>query len=85
MCIARAPLENVTSFATRTVAARDYCLVKVRSTDGVEGLGFCYVGSTGGRIAKVAESVPAHASGGCYLAGKTAEMLGKNSPGAVLK
>lgn len=54
VCIARVPLDNVTSFATRTVSARDYCLVKVRSTDGAEGIGFCYVGSAGGNIAKVA-------------------------------
>lgn len=52
--VARVPLDNVTAFATRTVSARDYCLVKVRSTDGVEGIGFCYVGSAGGNIAKVA-------------------------------
>jgi len=52
--IARVPLDRVTSFATRTVAARDYCLVKVRSVDGVEGIGFCYAGSTGGRIAQAA-------------------------------
>ncbi len=50
----RVPLDVVTSFATRTVTARDYCLVKVRSTDGVEGIGFCYVGSAGGNIARVA-------------------------------
>lgn len=54
VAIARVPLDTVTSFATRTVSARDYCLVKVRSTDGVEGIGFCYVGSAGGRIAEVA-------------------------------
>src|SRR4051812_46613509 len=54
VCVARVPLDNVTSFATRTVSARDYCLVKIRSTDGVEGIGFCYAGSTGGRIAQVA-------------------------------
>jgi L-alanine-DL-glutamate epimerase-like enolase superfamily enzyme len=54
VCVARVPLDNVTSFATRTVSARDYCLVKVRSTGGVEGIGFCYVGSAGGNIAKVA-------------------------------
>lgn len=54
VCVARVPLSKVTSFATRTVSARDYCLVKVRSTDGVEGIGFCYVGSAGGNIAKVA-------------------------------
>ena len=52
--IARVPLDTVTSFATRTVSSRDFCLVKVRSTDGVEGIGFCYVGSAGGRIAQVA-------------------------------
>src|ERR1700693_1393548 len=54
VCVARVPLDNVTSFATRTVSARDYCLVKVRSTAGVEGIGFCYVGSAGGNIARVA-------------------------------
>jgi len=54
VCVARVPLDVVTSFATRTVSARDYCLVKVRSTDGIEGIGFCYVGSAGGRIAQAA-------------------------------
>jgi len=54
VCVARVPLDVVTSFATRTVSARDYCLVKVRSTDGAEGSGFCYVGSAGGNIAKAA-------------------------------
>jgi len=54
VCVARVPLDVVTAFATRTVSARDYCLVKVRSADGVEGIGFCYVGSAGGRIAQVA-------------------------------
>ena len=54
VCIARVALDTVTSFATRTVSARDYCLVKVRSKDGVEGIGFCYVGSAGGRIAQIA-------------------------------
>ena len=54
VCVVRVPLDNVTSFATRTVSARDYCLVKVRSTRGVEGIGFCYAGSTAGNIVKVA-------------------------------
>jgi L-alanine-DL-glutamate epimerase-like enolase superfamily enzyme len=54
VCVARVPLDNVTSFATRTVSARDYCLVKVRSAEGLEGIGFCYAGSAGGRIAQVA-------------------------------
>lgn len=54
VCVVRVPLDKVTSFATRSVSARDYCLVKVRSTDGEEGIGFCYVGSSGGRIAAAA-------------------------------
>jgi len=51
---ARVPLENVTSFATRTVSARDYGLVRVRA-GGVEGIGFCYAGSSGGTL--VAQAV----------------------------
>ncbi len=47
---ARIPLDNVTAFATRTVSARDYGLVKVRSTDGVAGIGFCYAGSAAGSL-----------------------------------
>src|SRR3989304_2531182 len=54
VCVARVALDNVTSFATRTVSARDYCLVRVRSTDGVGGIGFFYAGSAGGSIARVA-------------------------------
>jgi L-alanine-DL-glutamate epimerase-like enolase superfamily enzyme len=48
------PLDVVTSFSTRTVSERHYCLVKVRSTEGVEGIGFCYVGSAAGDIARIA-------------------------------
>ena len=146
VCAASVPLDRVTSFATRTVSTRHYGLVKVRSTDGVEGLGFCYVGSAGGELLRVAveqllapvligkdsyaveglwqamyqeallhgragtvmralsildtalwdlnarthglplhkllgavqlESVPAYASGGYYLDGKTPQMLGE--------
>jgi L-alanine-DL-glutamate epimerase-like enolase superfamily enzyme len=47
---ARVPLDHVTSFATRTVSARDYGLVKIRSTDGAQGIGFCYAGSAGGTL-----------------------------------
>jgi L-alanine-DL-glutamate epimerase-like enolase superfamily enzyme len=50
----RVPLDNPTSFATRTVTARDYCLVKVTSGDGVVGHGFCYVGTTAGSLARIA-------------------------------
>ena len=48
------PLDKVTSFSTRTVSERHYCIVKVRGNDGNEGIGFCYVGSAGGDIAKIA-------------------------------
>jgi len=54
VCSIRVPLDRPTSFATRTVKARDYCLVKLRSTDGVEGIGFCYVGTAGASIAQTA-------------------------------
>lgn len=54
VCVVRVPLDRVTSFATRTVTAREYCLVKVRSSDGAEGIGFCYAGTTGGNIVRVA-------------------------------
>ena len=148
----RVPLKNVTSFATRTVSARDYGLVKVRSADGVEGIGFCYAGSSGGTMvahaveqllapillgkdsllveglwqrmfeetllhgragsvmraisildcalwdlnarsaklplykylgAVVDDAVPAYASGGYYLAGKTPKKLGEEMAGYV--
>ncbi len=42
------PLDQVTSFSTRKVAARDYVLVSVRTADGHEGQGFCYGGSRAG-------------------------------------
>jgi len=50
----RVPLDNVTSFATRTVSARDYALVRVRTDDGVEGIGFCYGGSRAGHLVTLA-------------------------------
>lgn len=152
VCAAAVPLDRVTSFATRTVAVRHYGLVKVRSTDGVEGIGFCYVGSAGGVLLGAAveqllaplligkdsyaveglwramydeallqgragtvmraisildtalwdlnarthavplhkylgacqlDTVPAYASGGYYLDGKTPEMLGQEMAGYV--
>ncbi|MBI3938305.1 MAG: mandelate racemase/muconate lactonizing enzyme family protein [Betaproteobacteria bacterium] len=54
VCLARVPLASVTSFATRTVSARDYCLVRVRSAEGVEGIGFCYAGSSAGNVVRAA-------------------------------
>jgi L-alanine-DL-glutamate epimerase-like enolase superfamily enzyme len=50
VCTARIPLDRVTAFATRSVSTRDYGLVKVRSSDGVEGIGFCYAGSSAGTL-----------------------------------
>jgi len=46
----RVPLDNATAFSTRLVTGRDYGLVKVRSDDGGEGIGFCYTGSRGGAL-----------------------------------
>lgn len=54
VCSVRVPLDRPTAFATRTVNVREYCLVKIRSTDDIEGIGFCYVGNAGGEIARVA-------------------------------
>lgn len=53
VCVARVPLDRVTSFSTRTVKVRDYCLVKVQSADGATGIGFCYVGNAGANVARV--------------------------------
>ncbi len=54
VCIARVPLENAVSFSTRKVNAREYCLVRVRSTDGAEGIGYCYAVNVSGRLLAVA-------------------------------
>ena len=54
VAVARVPLDRPTSFSTRTVTERHYGLVKVRSSDGHEGIGFCYAGSRGGDLVKVA-------------------------------
>jgi L-alanine-DL-glutamate epimerase-like enolase superfamily enzyme len=50
VCVAVVPLEKVTSFATRTVRERHYCLVKVRSVEGIEGVGYCYAGDRVGQL-----------------------------------
>jgi L-alanine-DL-glutamate epimerase-like enolase superfamily enzyme len=46
----RVPLGRPTSFSTRQVLARDYTLIRVRTTDGSEGIGFCYAGSSAGEL-----------------------------------
>jgi L-alanine-DL-glutamate epimerase-like enolase superfamily enzyme len=44
------PLDHPTSFSTRRVTARDYALVRVRTADGAQGIGFCYGGSRAGSL-----------------------------------
>ena len=44
------PLSSPLAFATRRVEAREYTLVRVRTTDGVEGTGYCYCGNRGGYL-----------------------------------
>jgi L-alanine-DL-glutamate epimerase-like enolase superfamily enzyme len=53
-CVVRLPLDVETSFATRKVSARDYCLIRIGTADGSEGIGFCYAGSRGGSIVAAA-------------------------------
>jgi len=50
VCVARVPLDAPVTFSTRTVLAREYCLVKVRSDDGTEGIGYCYAVNSAGRL-----------------------------------
>lgn len=47
----RVPLERPVAFATRTVEAREYLLVRVTGDDGVTGVGFCYPGDHGALLA----------------------------------
>jgi len=49
-CTVCVPLDRPTSFATRDVAVRDYGLVRVRTDDGITGIGFCYAGSAAGGL-----------------------------------
>lgn len=148
----KAPLDRATAFARRKVLDREYSLVRIRTDDGIEGIGHCYGGHaaadlvsqavrlllkpvllgqdscdteilwqdmyqeallhgrTGSvmraisivdtalwdcnaRAAKLPlykylgsaarESVPAYASGGYYLEGKSPEMLGEEMAGYV--
>jgi L-alanine-DL-glutamate epimerase-like enolase superfamily enzyme len=51
---AAVPLERVTSLATRTASKREFGVVKVHASDGIEGIGFCYVGSAGGELLRAA-------------------------------
>ncbi|MBM3956984.1 MAG: mandelate racemase/muconate lactonizing enzyme family protein [Gemmatimonadetes bacterium] len=48
------PLDQEAAIAKRAITERHYCLVRARNRTGIEGIGFCYVGSLGGRLATVA-------------------------------
>ncbi len=50
VCVARVPLNHPVTFSTRTVKAREYCLVRVRAEDGIEGLGYCYAVNSSGIV-----------------------------------
>lgn len=50
VCIARVPLDTPVTFSTRTVHAREYCLVRVTSDDGHQGIGYCYAVNSAGRL-----------------------------------
>jgi L-alanine-DL-glutamate epimerase-like enolase superfamily enzyme len=50
----RVPLDRPTAFARRQVLACDYALVKVRTDDGLEGIGHCYAGNFGGSVVTLA-------------------------------
>jgi L-alanine-DL-glutamate epimerase-like enolase superfamily enzyme len=48
------PLLRATAFARRQVTARDYSLVKIRTDEGIEGIGHCYAGHSGGNVVTTA-------------------------------
>lgn len=53
-CTVSVPLTDPVSFSTRRVTSRDYTLVRVQDNGGIEGIGFCYGGSSGGNIVTAA-------------------------------
>jgi L-alanine-DL-glutamate epimerase-like enolase superfamily enzyme len=48
------PLDQPTAFARRQVTGRDYTLVRIRTDDGLEGIGHCYAGHAGGAVVSLA-------------------------------
>ena len=53
-CTASIPLETPTTFATRVVAERHFTIVRLRREDGIEGLGYCYIGNKAGHLGTIA-------------------------------
>jgi L-alanine-DL-glutamate epimerase-like enolase superfamily enzyme len=52
--LARVPLEQPTSISTRSITERHYLLVRVVSSDGASGIGFCYAGHRAGALSALA-------------------------------
>jgi L-alanine-DL-glutamate epimerase-like enolase superfamily enzyme len=50
----RIPLRQAAAFARREVRAREYSLTMVRTDDGIEGIGHCYAGHSGGKVVTTA-------------------------------
>jgi L-alanine-DL-glutamate epimerase-like enolase superfamily enzyme len=44
----RIPLKNTSATSTREIRHREWVLVRVRSEDGAEGIGYTYAGTSGG-------------------------------------
>lgn len=53
-CTVSVPLDRPIAFSTRTVQSREYTLVRIRDSDGLAGIGFCYVSNGGGDLATYA-------------------------------
>jgi len=49
-CVARVPLDHPIQFSTRTVTAREYCLVRVVADSGAYGIGYCYAVNNAGKL-----------------------------------
>ena len=51
--LVRVPVARPTKMATRVISQRDYVLVTIRADD-VEGVGYCYAGTSGGTLVREA-------------------------------
>ena len=48
------PLDVSTAIATRSIQNREYTLVRITNSEGIEGIGFCYGGSRAGHLSTLA-------------------------------
>jgi L-alanine-DL-glutamate epimerase-like enolase superfamily enzyme len=44
------PLAKPLAFSTRRVERREYTLVRIKTSDGIVGMGYCYCGHRGGQL-----------------------------------